>query len=144
MEPTTRTTIAPKLVVSGADHALDFYARAFGARCTARYTAGDVVVFAALEVFGTTLSLKEADRADPSPTSLGRPGVVLEVTTPDPDGVADAAAAAGAEVVFPVADQPYGARAGRVRDPFGHEWLVQTPLTLPPDEVQARLDAMTG
>jgi len=32
--------------------------------------------------------------------------------------------AAGAPVVFPIADQPYGMRQGRVADPFGHHWLI--------------------
>jgi PhnB protein len=30
--------------------------------------------------------------------------------------------------MFPVADQPYGWRQGRVVDPFGHHWLVGRPL----------------
>jgi PhnB protein len=32
--------------------------------------------------------------------------------------------AGGATVVFPVADQPYGERAGRLADPFGHLWML--------------------
>ena len=52
----------------------------------------------------------------------------MEITTEDPDTLADRAVQAGGAVVFPVADQPYGARAGRVRDPFGHEWIVSTPI----------------
>lgn len=98
------------------------------------------MVYAEIELFGTRVSLKDADRADPSPSCLGRPGVLMEITCDDPDAVADAVVAGGGSVVFEVADQPYGARGGRVRDPFGHEWLVQTPLAVPPDEVQRRLD----
>jgi uncharacterized glyoxalase superfamily protein PhnB len=30
--------------------------------------------------------------------------------------------------MFPVADQPYGLRQGRVVDPFGHHWLIGRPL----------------
>ena len=132
-------SLIPKLVVDDADAAVDFYRRAFAATLVERYTAGDKVVFAGLELLGSRISLKEADDADPSPRTLGRPGVVLEITTDDPDAVADAVVAAGGSVVFAVADQPYGSRAGRIRDPYGHEWLVQTPITLPPDEVQRRL-----
>src|SRR5207249_1345492 len=40
------------------------------------------------------------------------------------DAVAAQAVAAGATERFPVADQPYGWRQGRVIDPFGHHWLV--------------------
>jgi PhnB protein len=31
---------------------------------------------------------------------------------------------AGAEVVYPLADQFYGERGGRVRDPFGQQWML--------------------
>ena len=51
--------------------------------------------------------------------------------------------AAGGEVVFPVADQSYGARGGRVRDPFGVQWLLQTPVSMTPDEMQRAIDEMS-
>jgi uncharacterized glyoxalase superfamily protein PhnB len=35
---------------------------------------------------------------------------------------------AGAEQVYPLADQFYGDRAGRVRDPFGHHWIIATRI----------------
>lgn len=136
----TTIQITPKLVVRGADDAIDFYREAFGAVLQQRFVSGDAVVFARLDLGGCPVELKDEDEHDPSPSTLGRPGVVLSVTTADPDGLADAAVRAGGTVVFPVADQPYGARGGRVRDPFGHEWLVQTPLTLSPEEVQQALD----
>ena len=31
-------------------------------------------------------------------------------------------------VLFPIADQPYGMRQGRVADPYGHHWLIGKPL----------------
>ncbi|MBZ2199303.1 VOC family protein [Occultella gossypii] len=132
--------ITPKLVVRGADAAIDFYRRVFGAELQQRFTAGESVVFAQLQILGSTVQLKDEDTHDPSPSSLGRPGVLLSVDTEDPDGVARAVVDAGGEVVFEVGDQPYGARGGRVRDPFGHEWLVQTPLTWSSEEIQSGLD----
>jgi len=132
--------IKPKLVVSDADAAIAFYRKAFGAVLLQRYTMGESVVFAELELLGGRITLKDEDRVDKSPHSLGAPGVVIDVTHDDPDAVARAVVAAGGTVVFEVGDAPYGARGGRVRDPFGHEWLVQTPLTLPPEEVQRRLE----
>ena len=38
------------------------------------------------------------------------------------------AVAAGARELYPVADQPYGWRLGRVVDPFGHHWEIGRPL----------------
>jgi PhnB protein len=32
--------------------------------------------------------------------------------------------AAGAEVIYPLADQFYGERGGRLRDPFGQQWML--------------------
>jgi PhnB protein len=136
--------LAPKLVVRGADAALDFYTRVFGARLTQRHAIGGHVVFAEMQVFGTPVQVKDEDDTDPSPTTLGRPGVLFDVTTEDPDALAAAVVDAGGSVVFPVADQPYGARGGRVRDPYGHEWLLQTPLTMSPAEVQQALDDAYG
>lgn len=136
----TQTLLTPKLVVRRADDAIAYYEEAFGATLRQRFATGDTVVFALLEIWGGQVELKDEDEHDPSPSTLGRPGIVLSVTTDDPDSLADAAVRAGGTVVFPVADQPYGARGGRVRDPFGHEWLVQTPLTLSPEEVQRALD----
>jgi PhnB protein len=55
------------------------------------------------------------------------------------------AVAAGATVTMPVSDQFYGFRSGNLRDPFGHEWMIQNPIEkVPPEEMQKRWDAMMG
>lgn len=46
----------------------------------------------------------------------------------------------GAQLVFEVSDQPYGARQGRFRDPFGHQWIAGTPVGMTDAQVQAALD----
>ncbi len=58
-----------------------------------------------------------------NPSSLGATTVQLYLTVTDADAVVAAAAAAGAEILRPVADA-YGTRMGKVRDPFGHNWFV--------------------
>jgi uncharacterized glyoxalase superfamily protein PhnB len=41
--------------------------------------------------------------------------------------------------VYPVADQHYGQRGGRLADPFGHLWMIsQTIEELTPQEIQKR------
>jgi PhnB protein len=42
----------------------------------------------------------------------------------DVDAAWERAVAAGAEVIYPLADQFYGERGGRLRDPFGHQWML--------------------
>lgn len=136
-------TLTPKLVVHAADRAIDFYARVLGARSVDRYAMGDLVVFAQLALpGGGGLQLKDADETDPAPPEGGG-GVVLDLVVPDPDAVMTLALEHGARAVFPVADQPYGSRQGRFRDPFGHQWIVGTPIGMTGEEVQAALDAWT-
>ena len=136
------TRVRPKLVAggAGADAAIAFYQEVLGARTVARYTMGDSVVFAQLEMpCGDVLQVKDPDEHDPAPPTGGG-GVVLDVECDDPDAVFAAALARGAHVVFEVADQPYGSRQGRFRDPFGHQWIVGTSLTMTDVQVQAALD----
>jgi PhnB protein len=129
----SENAVRPKLVLADASAALGWYAEQLGAREVSRYVIAGSLVFAEMEVLDTRVTLKDADDADPVPV----PGVLLDVVLDDPDTVAERMVAAGAVVVFPVADQPYGARGGRLRDPFGVQWLLQTPVTMSPDEVRA-------
>ena len=136
-------TLVPKLVIAGADRAIDFYRRALGAELTVRYTASDgTVVFSELRVGDATFDVKDEDPTDQAATSLGGAAVVLTLNVTDADAVADRMLAAGATVVFPVDDMPYGSRQGRVADPFGYQWIIsQRREDLSPEQVQQRLDA---
>ena len=133
----TDMTVTPKLVVDGADAAIDFYRRVFDAEPLVRHTGDDgKVVYAEFRVGGSVLSIKDADAHDHAARGL----FTLDVA--DADAVWAALEKAGATVVFPLDDQPYGMRQGRVADPFGNQWIVSQQLEeLSPDEVQQRLDA---
>ncbi len=124
-------------MLTDADSALDFYARVLEATQIARYDVGGSVVFAELELFGTRITLKDADDADPAPTG---PGPILEVVLEDPDAVAQAILEAGGAVIFEMSEQPFGGRWGRVRDPFGVQWLLHTETTMSPEEIQDSLE----
>jgi PhnB protein len=142
---TGMTSLRPRLVVSSADKAIEFYREAFGAEPGERYTVpSGAVVHAEITVFGQTVSLKDEDEHDRSPGTLGGPGVLMEVTTDDPDALGEAIERAGGSVIYPITDAEYGARGGRFADPFGHQWMLQTPVSLEPDEVQDRLDDAYG
>jgi len=54
----------------------------------------------------------------------------LVLTVPDVDAAIARAAAAGARVERPARDEPYG-RTGVVVDPYGHRWMLQTPVPGP-------------
>lgn len=53
----------------------------------------------------------------------------MVVIVEDPDAISEQAVAAGAKVVWPVSNQSYGWRLGRIVDPFGHHWEIGKPLT---------------
>ena len=64
-----------------------------------------------------------------SPETLRGGTSRMVVIVEDLDAVSEQAVAAGAEVVWPVSNQSYGWRLGRIVDPFGHHWEIGKPLT---------------
>lgn len=128
----------PRLPVQGADAAIAFYRDALGAELVERYAASDgTVVHALLRAGSAEWAVKDADEYDP-PTSA-----ILTLYTDDVDAVGAAMEKAGATVRFPIADQPYGERGGRLTDPFGHQWMVaQRTEDLTPEEIEERTREM--
>lgn len=135
----------PHLIVRDAPRALAFYVEALGAREVARYTEpSGFVVNAELAIGDLKLTLAEERREwhNVAPPSLDGSPVILTLQVDDARAVAARLERAGATVVFPVADQFYGERAGRLRDPFGHVWIVTQRIeALTPEEIQRRMDA---
>ena len=126
----TSTQIFPRLVVGDASDAIEFYIAALGAREQARFTEpSGVIVHAELVVGDSVFSLTEADGSlNVSPQELGGSPLLLTVVVADADETGRAMEAAGAEVVIPIDDRYYGRREGRLRDPFGHLWIVSQSL----------------
>jgi PhnB protein len=125
------TELHPFLAVRDVDEAIDLYGRAFGAAVVGEvFRAPDGAVVAEMEIDGCGFALAtEAPQfGTPSPETVGATTVRLKLTVDDPDAIAARAVEAGCELMFPVADQPYGWRQGRVVDPFGHHWLVGRQL----------------
>ncbi|MEU4469679.1 VOC family protein [Streptomyces sp. NPDC024017] len=138
------TRLYARLVVSDGARAIDFYRDALGAEETERYTGPDgKIVHAMLRLGGTAIAVKDADTGDPAPTSLGGSPVIMALDVSDADAVSEAMVRCGATVVYPVADQHYGQRGGRLADPFGHLWMIsQTIEDLTPEEIQRRTDEL--
>ncbi len=132
--------LVPKVVAPSADEAISFYSRAFGLEPTLRYTFGDTVVFAELCRGGVRLQVKDADATDPAGAV---DSLILTLEVDDAEAVAKQALSVGAEEVFEVADQGYGMIQGRIRDPYGVQWILsETTEDLTPEQVQERIDAM--
>ena len=116
----------PFLAVRDVDAAIEFYAAAFGATIRERLEAPSGPIVAVLEIDGMAFGVatEAPDLGTPSPETAGATTVRVSLHVDDPDSAAARALAAGAKEMFPVADQPYGLRQGRVVDPFGHHWLI--------------------
>jgi len=121
------TALYPFLAVRDTDAAIAFYAEAFGATVRERVEApGGNPIVAVLEIAGMPFGVatEAPELGTPSPEAAGATTVRVSLHVDDPDATAARAVAAGATEMFPVADQPYGLRQGRVVDPFGHHWLI--------------------
>src|SRR5580693_7465569 len=114
-------TVTPRLVVRDGVAAIDFYRAAFGAtELGERFTGPDGELIHAEVQIGDSVVMvaEEGDDGAParSPQSLG--GVVSAIMAThweDVDAAWERAVAAGGEVVYPLEDQFYGERAGRLR-----------------------------
>jgi PhnB protein len=125
------SSLYPMLTVRGAMAAVEFYGKAFGATAGQVFNSADGKAVA--QMFLDGFEFYAVDENPPaqnmSPQSLGGTTVRLNLIVDDPDALAAQAVAAGATELFPVADQPYGMRQGRVVDPYGHHWLIGKRLS---------------
>lgn len=118
------------LSVRRGAEAIEFYKAAFGAQESFKVEAPDGAVVAQLSVGDSDFWVADEspEHKNFSPESLGGGTVRLVLISEDPDAMFARAVGAGATVVWPVADQEYGWRVGRVVDPFGHHWEIGKPL----------------
>ena len=118
------------LQVANTGNAIDWYERVFDAtEVRARLVAPDgTCMNAEIEIEGTRLMLADEmpSIGSTSPANLNGTTVVLNLHVTEADEVFRRAIDEGAEEIYPLADQFYGDRAGRIRDPFGHHWIIAT------------------
>ena len=136
----------PYLRVRDAAAAIRFYEQAFGAKEKFRLTEPSGRIGHAELDFGcATLMLSEEfpEYGILGPASIGGASCSIHLHVDDADALCAQAVAAGATLLMPPADQFYGERGGRLRDPFGHTWLIGHEIEkLTPQEMQRRYDAM--
>jgi len=129
--------IVPHLMVVGGKAACTFYEKAFGAVTLFQHEAedGERLMHASLNINGATVMLHDhfeefgdAGGMQPlSPTHL--PSVTIHIEVDDADTWWSRAVEAGCDIVFPLDNQFWGARYGKLRDPFGHIWSIGGPVT---------------
>jgi PhnB protein len=124
--PKGYAALTPMLAVRNAGMAIEWYKKNLNAKEETRFTDNNGVVAHAEMKFGdcNLMLAEENPEYNTSPQELNGTSVILNLYVPDVDNVVDLAVKDGAKIIFPVKDQLYGDRAGRIQDPFGHMWII--------------------
>lgn len=132
-----RPRVAPYLTVSPAAAAIAFYASAFGARQKALMPAFDGmrIMHCELEINEGSIMLADAfmefgAARSPLPGEPVIASVSLEYDKPEQvDAVFERATSFGAKCETAPTNSFWGTRYAALRDPFGHRWLFNAPLS---------------
>jgi PhnB protein len=134
-------SLTPYLIVKGGAKALEFYAKAFGAKELFRMPEPDGRIGHAEMQLGNSrfmLADEHSERDVRAPS--GSPPVHLVVYCEDVDAQWKRALAAGGKELRPLQDQFYGDRSGTLVDPFGHQWTIGTHVEdVSPEEMERRI-----
>ena len=125
------TFFAPQLIVQDGAAAIEFYKKAFDVEELRRWSNDDGSVHVAeLSFNGAMFHIKqeqpEQSRLSPA-TAKGRTAII-GVFVNDVDMVVDQAIANGATLLNAPQDYEYGYRQANIKDPFGHEWLIEKKI----------------
>ncbi len=136
----------PHLIVNDGMAALNFYQEVFGgahgdvmmAPDGERLMHGEIILDGHKLFVSDEFSEKEGGTCK-LPQTLGGTCVRITLQVDDADAVVERALARGARVLMPLADMFWGARYGKIVDPFGHEWGInQQVKEQSPEETDAR------
>ena len=129
--PADHGAAIPYLAVRDARRALDWYADVLGGRLRGEAVVmpGGRIGHAEVELAGGVLYLADENPAIGfrAPEPGGTP-VSLVLAVPDVAAAVEAAVAAGARLDR-APYEAHGYRSATLTDPFGHRWLLQTPIT---------------
>ena len=146
--PENYPRITPYLCIDGAEAAIGFYTKVFGAVERMRLPSPDGKIVHAELAIGEGLLMVSDEFPDwgaLAPGSVGGTPVTISVYVEDVDAVFATAIKAGATSRAPVTNQFYGDRGGQFTDPFGHRWMVASHIEdLTAEEVEARMAAEMG
>ena len=121
-------TVTPRLVVSDGARAIEFYRSAFGAVELGEHflDPDGAVIHAELRIGDSVVMITEesTDGGSGAPGASGAVTAIMATYWEDVDAAWARAIIAGAEIMHPLADRFYGERGGRLRDPFGQQWMM--------------------
>jgi len=140
--------LIPNVTVARGLEALDFYEKAFGAEVVRKLVMGGKLMHSELRLNGSMFSVSDPFEdfglAAPKPDEPLSASILIY--TEDVDALYDQALAAGATEINRPSDQFHGDRAGSLKDPFGHRWMLATHTEdMSEEEMQRRTEeAMSG
>jgi uncharacterized glyoxalase superfamily protein PhnB len=131
--PDTRSTVIPAMRYADAPAAIDWLCQVLGFERHQVYPGENgTIAHAELTLGGGMIMLgtgkdDEFGSGFTSPANLGgKESRSVYIVVPDADAAYARAVAAGAVIVRPIQDTPYGSREFSLRDPEGHSWSVGT------------------
>jgi PhnB protein len=131
MNEINKTIFAPQLFIKAGVTNIEFYAKAFGAIEQYRFTNNDGSIHVTeLSINGSIFHLHEETFKSSlfSPEKYNGSTVVIGLFVTDVDAVISSAIAAGATILSPAQDYDYGYRQGKIKDPFGHIWMIEKKI----------------
>ena len=134
----------PGLCVVGADKAIEFYKKAFGATELMRMPGpGGKIMHAEIKIGDSIIFI--SDEFPEMPNSCRAPQTLKGVSSAvylyvnDVDATFAQAVKCGGKVNMPLTDMFWGVRYGQVQDPCGHIWALATHKEdLTPEQMKAR------
>jgi PhnB protein len=131
-DPPGFRAVTPYLAVRNARAAIAFYRAAFAAEQLLIIEENDGRVgHATLRIGSSEIFLADEHPDIESivgPETLGGTSVTLDLEVDDVDLAVERAVAAGATLIRQPDHPTSGVQAGKVRDPFGHVWLITRVL----------------
>lgn len=139
-KPNGFNTITPNTIVKSVTEAVNFYKTVFCAEEILRLNTPDgKVVHCELKFGDSRINLGESMEGWPEQPLLA------QIYVSDSDATFALALKEGAKELSPVKDMFFGAREGRIIDPFGNTWTISTHKEeVSGEEMQSRLNALYG
>jgi len=134
-------TVTPYLVVSNAAEALEFYAKAFGAKEKVRMPGPDGrIMHAEFQIGDSMIMMGEENPQSKSPQTLGGSPVSIFLYVEDVNSLFNQAVNAGARGEMPPQDMFWGDRCGNIVDQDGYKWMISTHIAEPtPQEMKRKM-----
>ena len=135
-------TLTPHMAVKNASEAIEYYKKVFGAQEVRRlHTPNGAIMHADLKINDSHLFICDPYGMGCEVDAPAKSTVTIHFSTDDVDSVFARAVEHGATVDMPLQNMFWGARYGRVTDPFGQSWsLAQQLEELSTEEMQKRGD----